>query len=78
MTDALASGIDRTELDPDVRPNDDLYRHVNGRWVARTPIPADKARYGSFMILAEEAEKAVRDGQVVAASEKKQGDQSPN
>ncbi len=59
VTDALASGIDRDELDPSIRPNDDLYRHVNGRWVARTPIPADKARYGSFMILAEEAEKAV-------------------
>lgn len=61
MTDVLASGIDRAELDPDIRPNDDLYRHVNGRWVARTSIPADKARYGSFMILAEEAEKAVRE-----------------
>lgn len=61
MTDVLASGIDRAELDPDIRPNDDLYRHVNGRWVARTPIPADKARYGSFMILAEEAEQAVRE-----------------
>jgi putative endopeptidase len=61
VTDVLASGIDRAELDPDIRPQDDLYRHVNGRWVARTPIPADKARYGSFMILAEEAEKAVRE-----------------
>lgn len=61
MTDVLASGIDRAELDPDIRPQDDLYRHVNGRWVARTPIPADKARYGSFMVLAEEAEKAVRE-----------------
>lgn len=60
MTQALASGIDRDELDPAIRPQDDLYRHVNGRWVARTPIPADKARYGSFMILAEEAEQAVR------------------
>ena len=61
MTDALRSGIDRDDLDPSIRPQDDLFRHVNGRWVARTPIPADKARYGSFMILAEEAEKAVRD-----------------
>ena len=61
MTQALASGIDRDELDPGIRPQDDLYRHVNGRWVARTPIPADKARYGSFMILAEEAEKAVKE-----------------
>ncbi|MDH6423888.1 putative endopeptidase [Aurantimicrobium minutum] len=55
------SGIDITELDENVRPQDDLYRHVNGKWEERTPIPADKARYGSFHILAEEAEKAVRD-----------------
>lgn len=55
------SGIDITELDEKVRPQDDLYRHVNGKWEERTPIPSDKARYGSFHILAEEAEKAVRD-----------------
>ena len=61
MTDALSSGIDRDELDPAVRPQDDLYRHVNGRWIARTPIPDDKARYGSFLVLAEDAEKAVRE-----------------
>jgi len=61
VTQALASGIDRDELDPAIRPQDDLYRHVNGKWVARTPIPADKARYGSFMILAEDAEKAVKE-----------------
>ena len=60
MTDASSSGIDRAELDPDIRPQDDLFLHVNGLWQARTPIPVDKARYGSFMILAEEAEKAVR------------------
>jgi len=60
VTDVLASGIDREELDPAIRPQDDLYRHVNGLWVARTPIPDDKARYGSFLVLAEEAEKAVR------------------
>src|SRR3954454_7083039 len=57
----LASGIKTDELDPDVRPQDDLFRHVNGRWIARTEIPSDKARWGSFMILAEEAEAAVRE-----------------
>jgi putative endopeptidase len=57
----LASGILSDELDPAVRPQDDLYRHVNGKWIARTEIPADKARYGSFYVLAEEAERAVRD-----------------
>jgi putative endopeptidase len=61
VTDVLSSGIDRAELDPAVRPQDDLYRHVNGQWIARTPIPDDKARYGSFLVLAEEAEKAVRE-----------------
>ena len=42
MTDAaLPSGINIDELDPSVRPQDDLYRHVNGRWLERTEIPAD-------------------------------------
>jgi putative endopeptidase len=62
MTDqATASGIDTDELDPGVRPQDDLYRHVNGKWIARTEIPSDKARWGSFYLLAEEAEKAVQE-----------------
>ncbi|WP_017792604.1 M13 family metallopeptidase [Leucobacter salsicius] len=58
---APASGIDLAELDPETRPQDDLYRHVNGRWIDRTEIPGDKARYGSFAVLAENAEAAVRD-----------------
>ena len=57
----LDSGIRIDELDPATRPQDDLFRHVNGKWIARTEIPADKARWGSFMILAEEAEAAVRE-----------------
>ncbi|CAN5172074.1 M13 family metallopeptidase [soil metagenome] len=57
----LTSGIDQQELDPAIRPQDDLFRHVNGKWIERTEIPSDKARYGSFYLLAEEAEKAVRD-----------------
>ncbi|HWH26462.1 MAG TPA: M13-type metalloendopeptidase [Pseudolysinimonas sp.] len=62
MTDAqTTSGIDLDELDPAVRPVDDLFRHVNGKWIARTEIPSDKARYGSFYVLAEEAEQAVRE-----------------
>jgi len=62
MTDSsLPAGIDLNELDESVRPQDDLFRHVNGKWIARTEIPNDKARYGSFYLLAEEAEKAVRE-----------------
>jgi putative endopeptidase len=58
---SAAPGIKLDELDPAVRPQDDLFRHVNGKWIDRTEIPADKARYGSFYILAEEAERSVRE-----------------
>ncbi|WP_136708379.1 M13-type metalloendopeptidase [Agromyces sp. H66] len=57
----LPSGIALDELDDGVRPQDDLFRHVNGKWIERTEIPADKARYGSFLVLHEEAEQAVRE-----------------
>ncbi|MEY4313048.1 MAG: hypothetical protein RLZZ319_557, partial [Actinomycetota bacterium] len=55
-----SSGIEISERDDAIRPADDLYLHMNGQWIERTPIPADRARYGSFHMLAEEAEKAVR------------------
>ena len=55
------SGIDLTALDPDVRPQDDLYAHVNGRWAAAHEIPADRAMDGSFRALHDQAEEQVRD-----------------
>ncbi|WP_243061669.1 M13 family metallopeptidase [Humibacter sp. RRB41] len=58
-SESPASGILIEELDASVRPQDDLFRHVNGKWLSRTEIPADKARWGSFMVLAEQSEKAV-------------------
>jgi putative endopeptidase len=65
---ALPSGIPLDELDPSIRPQDDLFRYATGRWLARTEIPADLARYGTFRILAEEAQKAVREIVEEAAS----------
>jgi predicted metalloendopeptidase len=54
------SGIDMTTFDKSVRPQDDLFRHVNGGWLDRTPIPADKASYGSFDILFDKTERDLR------------------
>ncbi|WP_279072305.1 M13-type metalloendopeptidase [Microbacterium lacticum] len=54
------SGIELSELSPGVRPQDDLFRHVNGAWLERTEIPEDKARWGSFHLIAEQAEHDVR------------------
>ena len=64
----LPSGIPVDELDPGIRPQDDLFRHVNGRWLERTEIPADRARDGAFRVLAEAAENAVREIVEEAAS----------
>ena len=59
MTDlGTTSGIDLDELDPAVRPQDDLFRHVNGKWIDRTEIPADKARWGIVL----PARRGVREG----------------
>lgn len=60
MTDVLPAGLATEEFSSDIRPQDDLYRHVNGAWLERTEIPDDKARWGSFHLLAEQAEKDVR------------------
>ncbi|MBN9214965.1 MAG: peptidase M13 [Microbacterium sp. SCN 70-200] len=54
------SGIELSELSATIRPQDDLFRYVNGAWLERTEIPEDKARWGSFHLIAEQAEKDVR------------------
>lgn len=57
---ASRSGLALDELSAEIRPQDDLFRHVNGAWLERTEIPEDKARWGSFHLIAEQAEKDVR------------------
>jgi len=57
---ARPSGVMTANFDPAVRPQDDFYRYVNGAWLAKTEIPADKSNYGTFVILQDEAEKNLR------------------
>ena len=56
----LALGVDTTNFDRSVRPQDDFYRFVNGTWLEETTIPADKSNYGSFTELADKAEADMR------------------
>ncbi|MGH8518742.1 MAG: hypothetical protein ACREUE_14925, partial [Panacagrimonas sp.] len=60
LVPALSSGVDKANFDRVVRPQDDLYRAVNGAWLARTRIPADKSNYGAFTALGDEAEAQLR------------------
>lgn len=44
-------GFDATGMDRSIAPGKDFYAFVNGAWLARTEIPADRVRFGSFDIL---------------------------
>ena len=51
----------RPGMDPNTRPQDDLFRHVNGRWLDTTEIPADRSSWGSFVALSDLSESRVRE-----------------
>ena len=59
--EAIHSGIDLSYVDDAARPQDDLFGHVNGRWLDDYDIPADRATDGAFRLLADRAEEQVRD-----------------
>ncbi len=60
MAPTSPSGIAIDELSADVRPQDDLFRHVNGAWLATAEIPPDRAAHGAFHMLRDQAELDVR------------------
>ncbi|MFK3739380.1 M13 family metallopeptidase [Massilia sp. TN1-12] len=49
----LTSGIATQYIEPSVRPQDDFYDYLNGKWMKTVEIPADKSSWGSFMELRE-------------------------
>jgi predicted metalloendopeptidase len=65
-----ALGIDVSGMDRSARPQDDFFRFVNGTWADKTEIPPDKSRYGSFAMLADESENALKEIVEEAAAQK--------
>ncbi|AEV72166.1 putative metalloendopeptidase [Mycolicibacterium rhodesiae NBB3] len=59
--EAIKSGIDLSHVDSGARPQDDLFGHVNGRWLAEYQMPGDRATDGAFRMLYDQAEAHVRD-----------------
>jgi putative endopeptidase len=57
---ALISGVDSQYADDTVRIQDDFYRHVNGKWLTTTQIPADKSAYDSWYQLADDSQAQLR------------------
>jgi endothelin-converting enzyme len=55
------SGLDLAGFDRNVRPQDDLFRFVNGSWLQTAVIPADRANYGAFTMLDDQAQADVHE-----------------
>jgi putative endopeptidase len=56
----LLSGVETRYVDDSVRPQDDLYRHLNGKWLDTFELPADKGSYGAFTHIDDETQEQLR------------------
>ncbi|MDP3969042.1 MAG: M13-type metalloendopeptidase [Nocardioides sp.] len=66
----------RAGMNPDVRPQDDLFGHVNGTWLQEAEIPSDRSSWGPFVQLADAAEEQVRAIVEACASGEVAGDEA--
>ena len=49
-------GLNLSFMDKTLRPQDDFYGFVNGEWMKKTEMPADRGRWGSFDALAKKTD----------------------
>ena len=56
----LVSGITKKNMDTLVKPGDNFQEYVNGTWLKKNKIPADKSSYGSFDMLYDQSQKDVK------------------
>ena len=54
-------GINVSNIDKKVKPNDDFFRYVNGMWLDKTEIPNDRTSWGSFNELLKKTDKDAMD-----------------
>jgi predicted metalloendopeptidase len=51
---APTSGIETQYIDSSVRPQDDFFAFLNGKWLKTAEIPSDKSSWGTFMKLRDD------------------------
>ncbi|XLZ68514.1 M13-type metalloendopeptidase [Massilia sp. SR12] len=54
------SGIELQYIDPGVRAQDDFFKHLNGKWLASTDIPAEMSSWGVWEKLYEDIQPQLR------------------
>jgi len=72
-----SSGIALQYVEQGVRPQDDFFEHLNGKWLKSVEIPADKSTWGAFHQLRDDTlpqlraiiERAAADKNAAAGSE---------
>src|SRR5450631_840157 len=57
---ALLSGVDTQYVDHSVRPQDDVYRYLNGKWLDTFQLPPDKGSYASFTYIDDATQEQLR------------------
>jgi putative endopeptidase len=57
----LVSGIETQYIDTSVRPQDDFFKYLNGKWLQATDIPSDKSSWGTFMKLRDDTLPQLRE-----------------
>lgn len=50
-------GINLDYMDNSVKPNDDFFTYVNGKWIENNEIPDDRTTWGSFMELRQKTDE---------------------
>jgi putative endopeptidase len=55
-----SSGLDLGNIDASVRPQDDFFVNLNGKWLSKTEIPSDKSSWGSFEKLDDDTKPQLR------------------
>ena len=62
---ATDKAVDRAKLDPATEPCKDFYQHASGGWLAKNPVPKDRASWGTG---AEVADRTLDDLRAIAES----------
>ncbi|WP_338040133.1 M13 family metallopeptidase [Nocardia huaxiensis] len=58
--DKELAGPDLSGVDAAVRPQDDLYRHINGTWLKEYQLPPDKVAFSSFDEVSDRVQEQLR------------------
>ena len=56
----LLSGISKENMNLKAKPGDNFEEYVNGSWLKKNKIPADKSSYGVFDMLLDKSQKDVK------------------